>query len=120
MTLSSEDFEDMGPDAASEKFEMFESYRKEVQACFDIAQRLDAQNPTLTGAFTGVPSERIARQLEAYRVDAERLAYVYSRHRTDSNALVELELRILNDDYPTMEEVRAAIDAARKPAEVKP
>jgi len=70
MTLCAEHFEDMGPEAAAERFELFESYRKEVEACFDIAQRLDAQNQTLPGAFTGVPSERIARQLapliEAY------------------------------------------------------
>ena len=40
-----------------------DSYQKEVEACFDIAQRLDSLNPTLSRAFTGTPSERIKRQL---------------------------------------------------------
>ena len=39
--------------------------RKEVERCFDIAQALDAMNPTLEGAFTGTPSARIQRQLDA-------------------------------------------------------
>ena len=39
--------------------------RKEVERCFDIAQALDAMNPKLEGAFTGTPSARIQRQLDA-------------------------------------------------------
>ena len=42
-----------------------EELLKEVQQCFDIAQRLDMQNPTIPNAFTGTPSERIKRQLIA-------------------------------------------------------
>ena len=42
-----------------------EEMRKEVERCFDIAQVLDAMNPTLEGAFTGTPSTRIQRQLDA-------------------------------------------------------
>ena len=40
-----------------------EDYRREVESCFDIAQRLDAQNPEVPGSFTGTPSERIKRQM---------------------------------------------------------
>jgi hypothetical protein len=50
---------------ASEYQEAAEDMRKEVERCFDIAQALDAMNPTLSGAFTGTPSERIQRQLDA-------------------------------------------------------
>lgn len=45
--------------------ETYESYRNERLACWGIAQRLDAFNPELLGAFTGLPSERIKRQLDA-------------------------------------------------------
>lgn len=51
-----------------------------------------------------------AKELEA---DARRLAFAYSGQKTDSNALVELELRFLNGDIPTLDEVRAAIDRAQ-------
>lgn len=43
-------------------------YQKEVEACFDIAQRLDSLNPTLAGTFTGTPSERIKRQLASMNI----------------------------------------------------
>lgn len=47
--------------------------------------------------------------------DAEMFAWIHSKHRTDSNAMVKLELRMLNDDYPTIEEVRIAVaDAMAK------
>lgn len=36
--------------------------------CADIAQRLDALNPTLPGAFTGTVADRIQRQLMAQGV----------------------------------------------------
>ena len=45
--------------------EITDALRKEVEACFDIAQRMDVLAPTVSGAFTGTPSERIARQLAA-------------------------------------------------------
>jgi hypothetical protein len=38
---------------------------EEVEKCFNIAQKLDALNPELPGAFTGTPSLRIERQLYA-------------------------------------------------------
>jgi hypothetical protein len=38
---------------------------EEIEKCFDLAQRLDALNPELAGAFTGSPSQRIERQLYA-------------------------------------------------------
>lgn len=53
------------------------------------------------------------REIEALRKDAERLEYVYSSNQTTSNALVELEFRLLNGESPSMSEVRAAIDAAK-------
>ena len=56
-----------------------------------------------------------AREVDQCKADAERLVFAYGRTRTESNALVELEIRMLNDDYPTMEEVRSAIDLARTP-----
>lgn len=50
---------------ANEHATMADELRKEVERCFDIAQALDAMNPTLLGAFTGTPSERIQRQMDA-------------------------------------------------------
>jgi hypothetical protein len=47
-----------------EERELYESFSNEVQACSEIAQRLDVFNPELKGAFTGTPSERIIRQLK--------------------------------------------------------
>jgi hypothetical protein len=41
------------------------AYQVEMEKLFDIAQRLDSQNPELPGAFTGAISERIERQLRA-------------------------------------------------------
>jgi hypothetical protein len=46
-----------------ERQELLNSYQKEIEKCFQIAQRLDMLNPDLVGSFTGTPSERIERQL---------------------------------------------------------
>ena len=51
-------------------------------------------------------------EVERLKADSDRLAYVYSGAKTDSNALVEIELRLINGDVPTIEEVRIAIDTA--------
>ena len=48
-----------------EQQELLNSFQEEVEKCFKIAQKLDALNPELVGAFTGTPSERIERQLYA-------------------------------------------------------
>mgnify|MGYP001766173824 CR=1 FL=1 len=48
----------------AEEIELMDAYREEVEACFQIAQKLDANNPDLPGAFTGPPSERIKRQIQ--------------------------------------------------------
>ena len=56
----------------------------------------------------------LREQLAEAPKDAERLAYVYSKNETDSNALVKLEIEILAGNYPNIEEIRAAIDAAIK------
>ena len=45
--------------------ELLKDYHEEVEKCWKIAQKLDALNPELAGAFTGNPSERIERQLYA-------------------------------------------------------
>lgn len=57
--------------------------------------------------------ERLRAENAELRADAERLAYLYSGQKTSSDALVELELRLLNGDTITLDEARAAIDAAR-------
>ena len=51
-----------------EEREIFESYQKELVACDEIARRMDANNPSLPGAFTGTISERINRQFK-YLID---------------------------------------------------
>lgn len=48
-----------------EERELFEAYKKECEAVYELANRLDAFNPEVPGAFTGKPSERIERQLRA-------------------------------------------------------
>ena len=39
-----------------EEQELLNDYQQEVEKCFNIAQKLDAFNPELAGAFTGTPS----------------------------------------------------------------
>ncbi len=65
-------------------------------------------------ALSGLQREfvRVRDERDAMEKDAERLAYVYSGQKTGSNALVNIELRLINDDVPTIDEVRLAIDAA--------
>ena len=46
-----------------EEKELFNSYKEECEALWHIAQRLDAFYPETENAFTGNPSDRIARQL---------------------------------------------------------
>jgi len=47
----------------TEQEELLKEYQQEIEKCWELAQRLDALNPELVGAFTGSPSERIERQL---------------------------------------------------------
>jgi hypothetical protein len=47
----------------TEQEELIKAVQEELEKCFDLAQRLDALNPELAGAFTGSPSQRIERQL---------------------------------------------------------
>ena len=49
----------------TEQEELLIAYQEEVVKCWELAQRLDALNPELAGAFTGSPSQRIERQLYA-------------------------------------------------------
>lgn len=49
----------------TEQEELLRAYQEELERCFDLAQRLDALNPELPGAFTGTPGQRIERQLYA-------------------------------------------------------
>ena len=53
-------------------------------------------------------------ELRAKAADSERLKYVYSINETDSDALCVIEFRMLNNEQPTIEEVRQAIDSAMK------
>ena len=48
-----------------EELQIFKDYQKEIEKCWEIAQKLDALNPELSGGFTSSPSERIERQLYA-------------------------------------------------------
>jgi hypothetical protein len=49
----------------TEQEQLLKDYQEELEKCFQLAQRLDALNPELVGAFTGSPSHRIERQLYA-------------------------------------------------------
>jgi hypothetical protein len=40
---------------------MVNKYKGEVEACFNLAQRMDAAFSNQPGAFTGTPSERLSR-----------------------------------------------------------
>jgi len=55
-----------------EERELFNAYKRECEAVWEIAQRLDSFNPEENGSFTGTPSERIDRQLRAHQVPGFR------------------------------------------------
>ena len=69
----------------------------------------------LTNAFKEVALDSFlacARALEPMVRDGERLqAYCMTRN-PENDALLQIELRILNGEIPTMDEWRTAIDAA--------
>lgn len=46
-----------------EELELYNAYKNECEAVWNIAQRLDGMFPDTNGAFMGNPSDRIARQL---------------------------------------------------------
>ena len=46
-------------------YEQIKELQEEIEEYCNLATRLDALNPDLSGAFTGTPSERIKRQLYA-------------------------------------------------------
>lgn len=46
-----------------EEQKLLNDFRKEVENCYEIADKLDALHPELPCAFTGTPSERIKRHL---------------------------------------------------------
>ena len=52
-------------------------------------------------------------EVERLRADAERFAWYFGGHHTGSGALVDLALRQINGDYPTLDEYRSAIDNCR-------
>lgn len=60
--------------------------------------------------------QRQVAELEADKAeleaDAKRIAFLFSGIRTTSNALVELELRLINGETPSLDAVRSAIDDA--------
>lgn len=51
-----------------EQEELLKDYQEEIEKCWKLAQRLDSLYPQLHGTFTGIPSERIKRQLIALGV----------------------------------------------------
>lgn len=51
----------------NEEKQIMGDLQREVEKCFDLAQRMDAFNPELVGSFTGTPSERIERQIRAFK-----------------------------------------------------
>lgn len=53
-----------------EERELMKAYQEEIEKCWNLAQRLDAENPEVPMAFTGTPSERIERQIKHMRGDA--------------------------------------------------
>jgi hypothetical protein len=57
---SAEDIKKLLAEMSSDR--LVEVYQ-DFQRCAAIAQRLDARNPTMRGAFSGTPSERIERHL---------------------------------------------------------
>ncbi len=65
LKLGHRDARHAAAELANEHATIAEELRREVERCFDIAQALDAMNPALPGAFTGTPSERIQRQMDA-------------------------------------------------------
>jgi len=58
--------------------------------------------------------EKLRAEIVRLRKDSERLAYLYSGTKTGSNALIDIELRLLNGDAVTLDEARNAIDEAMK------
>jgi len=57
---------------------------------------------------------RLHYENEALRKDAERYRWQYSGAKTDSDALVNIQIRMIHGEVPALEEVRAAFDAAMK------
>jgi phosphoglycerate dehydrogenase-like enzyme len=87
----------------------------------DELERLQRENAELHAEFTRVSEEidtlerasvLIAKENAELRADAERLKFVYKLNATTSNALVEIELKLLNGVEPTIDEVLDAIDEA--------
>ena len=51
-----------------EELNLLNAYKRQITEIWEIAQCLDHNNPQLDGAFTGMPVERITRQLCAHNV----------------------------------------------------
>lgn len=74
--------------------------------------RLDLECARLT-----IERDRLAAEVAALREDALRLEHLFNCEPAHSDSVSELYLRIINGERPTMDEVRAAIDAARRAGE---
>jgi hypothetical protein len=70
----------------------------------------DANDPAKLHAEIGAMRKQNAKN----EGDAARFAYLYSGQKTGSNALVEIEMRMLSGDVPTLDEVRSAVDECMK------
>lgn len=76
-----------------------------------LAEAQDIQERGIIGVY---PLSVVALAAEVFvlRKDSARLAFLYDGTKTGSNALVNAELKLLNGQTLTLEEVRAAIDEA--------
>jgi hypothetical protein len=94
--------------------------REAMKECESIASHINEgalYDVTRHALSTPIDLSALARHEEEivvpWKRDAERLAYLYSGTKTESNALVNLEMKMLDGYIPTIDEVRAAIDAAK-------
>lgn len=53
----------------AEAHELRKDYQSESESCFNLAQKVDASNPELEGAFTGPPSSRLERQFASIQAE---------------------------------------------------
>jgi len=56
--------------------------------------------------------EKLCLEVLVSRADSERLKFVYNGKTPATDALLKLELRIINGSCPSIDEVRIAIDEA--------
>lgn len=92
----------------------------------ETAEKFRAERDRLAGEVYGVRlaltnaqqvADELRAELAAAREDSLRLEHLFNAAPAASDCVADLYLRILNGERPTMGEVRAAIDAARRAGE---